>query len=77
MKLFPVSQLLEYDDVNDTAEPTSDLFPPYELQDFSWTRLNLSGLTALLCGAAKTFTNGSVCLQVRAPAAAVCRHGDT
>lgn len=60
----PPSQLLEYDDVNDTADPTSDLLPPYELQDFSWSRLNLSGPTALLCGAAATFTNGSLCLQV-------------
>ncbi|XP_070777274.1 glycosylated lysosomal membrane protein [Enoplosus armatus] len=58
------SRLLEYDDVNDTADPTSDLFPPYELQDFSWSRLNLSGPTALLCGAAATFTNGSLCLQL-------------
>ncbi|XP_054461645.1 glycosylated lysosomal membrane protein [Anoplopoma fimbria] len=58
------TRLLEYDDVNDTADPTSDLFPPYELQDFTWSRLNLSGLSALLCGAAKTFTNGSLCLQL-------------
>lgn len=58
-------QLLEYDDVNDTAEPTSDLLPPYELQDFSWSRLRLSGPTALLCGAAAAFANGSLCLQVR------------
>ncbi|XP_041810702.1 glycosylated lysosomal membrane protein [Chelmon rostratus] len=58
------SRLLEYDDVNDTADPTSDLLPPYELQDFSWSRLNLSGPTALLCGAAATFTNGSLCLQL-------------
>lgn len=69
-----LSQLLEYNDVNDTADPTSDLFPPYELKDFSWSRLNLSGPTALLCGAAATFTNGSLCLQVRATA--VCRGGD-
>lgn len=60
------SQLLEFDDVNDTADPaTSDLLPPYELQDFSWSRLNLSGYGALLCGAAATFANGSLCLQVR------------
>ncbi|KAK9527061.1 hypothetical protein VZT92_015726 [Zoarces viviparus] len=60
------SRLLEYDDMNDTADPTSDLFPPYELQDFTWSRLNLSGLSALLCGAAKTFSNGSLCLKLSA-----------
>lgn len=58
-------QLLEYNDINDTAEPTSDLFPPYELQNFIWSRLNLSGPTALLCGANATFINGSLCFQVR------------
>ncbi|XP_076610215.1 glycosylated lysosomal membrane protein [Chaetodon auriga] len=58
------SRLLEYDDVNDTADPTSDLFPPYELQDFSWSGFNLSGQTALLCGSAATFANGSLCLQL-------------
>lgn len=59
-----VSQLLEYDDVNDTARPPSELFPPYELQDFSWSRLNLSDPTILLCGTPRTFTNGSLCLRV-------------
>ncbi|XP_042291824.1 glycosylated lysosomal membrane protein [Thunnus maccoyii] len=58
------SRLLEYNDVNDTAEVTSDLFPPYELQDFTWSRLNLSDFTARLCGVAETFTNGSLCLQL-------------
>ncbi|XP_040045239.2 glycosylated lysosomal membrane protein [Gasterosteus aculeatus] len=58
------SRLLEYDDVNDTADPTADPFPPYELQDFTWSRLKLSGLSALLCGAAETFTNGSLCLEL-------------
>ncbi|XP_070702872.1 glycosylated lysosomal membrane protein [Pempheris klunzingeri] len=58
------TRLLEYDDVNDTAVPTSDLFPPYELQSFTWSRLNLSGPVALLCGASPTFTNGSLCLQL-------------
>ncbi|XP_034401577.1 glycosylated lysosomal membrane protein [Cyclopterus lumpus] len=58
------SRLLEYDDVNDTADPTSDLFPPYELQDFTWSPLNLSGLSALLCGAAESFANGSLCLEL-------------
>ncbi|XP_051246871.1 glycosylated lysosomal membrane protein isoform X2 [Dicentrarchus labrax] len=60
------SRLLEYDDVNDTADPISDLFPPYELQDFIWSRFNLSGPSALLCGAAANFTNGSLCLQLSA-----------
>ncbi|XP_023267654.1 glycosylated lysosomal membrane protein [Seriola lalandi dorsalis] len=58
------SRLLEYDDVNDTADPTSDPFPPYELQNFTWSRLNLSGPVALLCGAASNFMNGSLCLQL-------------
>ncbi|XP_059205253.1 glycosylated lysosomal membrane protein [Centropristis striata] len=60
------SRLLEYDDVNDTAEPTFDLFPPYELQNFTWSRLNLSGPTALLCGAAAgpAFAGGSLCVQL-------------
>uniref|UniRef100_A0A3Q3WXA0 Glycosylated lysosomal membrane protein n=1 Tax=Mola mola TaxID=94237 RepID=A0A3Q3WXA0_MOLML len=58
------SRLLEYDDVNDTARPPSELFPPYELQDFSWSRLNLSDPTILLCGTPRTFTNGSLCLRV-------------
>nr|XP_046273177.1 glycosylated lysosomal membrane protein [Scatophagus argus] len=60
------SRLLEYDDINDTADPTPDLLRPYELQDFSWSRLNLSGPTALLCGAAANFTSGSLCLQFSA-----------
>ncbi|KAE8282613.1 Glycosylated lysosomal membrane protein [Larimichthys crocea] len=58
------NRLLEYDDVNDTADPTSDLFPPYDLQDFRWSRLNLSGLTALLCGNTAASSNGSLCLQL-------------
>uniref|UniRef100_A0A3P8TKC8 Glycosylated lysosomal membrane protein n=1 Tax=Amphiprion percula TaxID=161767 RepID=A0A3P8TKC8_AMPPE len=57
------SRLLEYDDVNDTAEP-SDFFPPYELQNFTWSRLKLLDLTASLCGTSTTFTNGSLCLQL-------------
>ncbi|KAI4786440.1 hypothetical protein KUCAC02_037117 [Chaenocephalus aceratus] len=61
---LPVVQLLEYDDVNDTAKATSDLFPPYDLQDFTWAPLNLSGASALLCGAAATFDNGSLCLKL-------------
>ncbi|KAF0024106.1 hypothetical protein F2P81_022908 [Scophthalmus maximus] len=66
----PESSLLEYDDVNNTADPTSDLFPPYELRDVAWSRLNLSGLTAQLCGAVG---GGLLCLQV-GPSR---RHGDT
>uniref|UniRef100_UPI0037E99897 glycosylated lysosomal membrane protein n=1 Tax=Semicossyphus pulcher TaxID=241346 RepID=UPI0037E99897 len=58
------SRLLEYNDMNDTADTTSDLFPPYKLQDFRWSRLNLSGPSALLCGVAATFSNGSLCLQL-------------
>ncbi|XP_071355577.1 glycosylated lysosomal membrane protein [Trachinotus anak] len=58
------SRLLEYDDINDTADPTSDLFPPYELQNFTWSRLNLSGPAALLCGTVSNFSIGSLCLQL-------------
>ncbi|XP_034721987.1 glycosylated lysosomal membrane protein, partial [Etheostoma cragini] len=61
------SRLLEYDDVNNTAEPTSDLFPPYDLRGFLWSRLVLSGPSALLCGVApgnEAFANGSLCLQL-------------
>lgn len=60
------TQLLEYDDVNDTAQPSTDFLSAYELQDFTWSRLNESNPnpTALLCGAARTFSNGSLCLQV-------------
>ncbi|XP_061598032.1 glycosylated lysosomal membrane protein [Cololabis saira] len=60
------TRLWEYDDVNDTAKPTSslDFYPPYRLQDFTWSRLRLSGPVAELCGAGPTFTNGSVCLQL-------------
>ncbi|KAM7384886.1 hypothetical protein PAMA_011988 [Pampus argenteus] len=57
------SRLFEYDDVNDTAGATSDFFPPYELQDVSWSRLNLSDSTALLCGGTAN-SNGSLCLQL-------------
>ncbi|XP_068602944.1 glycosylated lysosomal membrane protein [Brachionichthys hirsutus] len=55
------SRLLEYDDANNTAEPQTDFFPAYDLQDVSWSRLNLSGPNALLCGAV---ANGSFCLQL-------------
>lgn len=61
------SRLLEYDDVNNTAEPTSDLFPAYELQSFHWSPLVLSGPSARLCGVAPgdaAFVNGSLCLQL-------------
>ncbi|XP_037548764.1 glycosylated lysosomal membrane protein [Nematolebias whitei] len=60
------SRLWEYDDVNDTAEATSEFFPPYELQDFSWAHLNLSGTTSLLCGTPPNTINGSLCLQLTA-----------
>lgn len=63
------SRLWEYDDVNDTADVTSDVFPPYELQDVPWARLNLSGVashpagvSALLCS--PNFGGGSLCLQL-------------
>uniref|UniRef100_A0A1A8Q3J5 Chromosome 1 open reading frame 85 n=1 Tax=Nothobranchius pienaari TaxID=704102 RepID=A0A1A8Q3J5_9TELE len=58
------SRLWEYDDVNNTAEASSDLLPPHELQDFSWSLFNLSVATSLLCGAPSDSTNGSLCLQL-------------
>ncbi|MED6269446.1 hypothetical protein CHARACLAT_033231, partial [Characodon lateralis] len=57
------SRLLEYDDENNTAEATSNFFPAYELQDFSWSRMNLSDYTAVLCGSVPRSSNGSLCLQ--------------
>lgn len=57
------SRLWEYDDVNDTAEPGPDLFPPYELQNVTWSGLNLSTLSALLCGVYRD-TNGTICVQL-------------
>ncbi|KAG7225301.1 hypothetical protein INR49_007148 [Caranx melampygus] len=57
------SRLWEYDDVNDTADPTSDLLTPYELQNFTWSRLNLSGPVSLLCGSPSN-AKGSFCLQL-------------
>lgn len=57
-------QLLEYDDVNDTAQPSSSFFPPYDLQTFRWARFNLSGSSSLLCGTHGASSSGSVCLQV-------------
>ncbi|XP_019969174.2 glycosylated lysosomal membrane protein [Paralichthys olivaceus] len=58
------SRLLEYDDVNDTADSTSDLFPPYELKNFTWSRLNLTDATARLCGAVTNVSSGALCLQL-------------
>ncbi|XP_008329043.1 glycosylated lysosomal membrane protein [Cynoglossus semilaevis] len=58
------TKLLEYDDANDTADPTSDLFPEYRLQDFTWSRLHLSGPVALLCGSAPNTSDGWFCLKL-------------
>lgn len=63
-------QLLEYDDVNDTARPSASFFPLYDLQKLNWSHFNLSGPTSLLCGTEGTFSNGSLCLQV-------CCHGNS
>lgn len=69
-----VSQLWEYEDVNNTADPQkaaeSSFYPPYELQNFIWSDLNPAGNqsdhTLTLCGREKTesFLNGSLCLKV-------------
>ncbi|KAG7471553.1 hypothetical protein JOB18_048544 [Solea senegalensis] len=59
------SRLLEYDDINDTASMTSDLFPPYELQNLSWSRMNSSDPFAPLCGSVVN-SSGSICLQLSA-----------
>ncbi|XP_014839726.1 PREDICTED: glycosylated lysosomal membrane protein [Poecilia mexicana] len=58
------SQLLEYNDENNTAEEKSNFFPAYELKDFIWTRMNLSDSTATLCGSPTRSGNGSLCLQL-------------
>ncbi|XP_061615967.1 glycosylated lysosomal membrane protein [Phyllopteryx taeniolatus] len=55
------SRLLEYDDVNNTAEAPFDLFPPYQLHDVTWSRMELSGAAARLCGAV---ARGSICLHM-------------
>ncbi|XP_071778385.1 glycosylated lysosomal membrane protein [Centroberyx gerrardi] len=69
------SRLWEYDDANDTADPQrlppSGFFPPYELQNFTWSGLDNRTLdpaapSARLCGGdgSPGFANGSFCLQV-------------
>ncbi|XP_077405004.1 glycosylated lysosomal membrane protein [Vanacampus margaritifer] len=56
------SRLLEYDDVNNTAEVPFDLFPPYQLRDdVGWSAMELSGAAARLCG---SVARGSVCLHL-------------
>lgn len=57
------TRLWEYDDFNDTADPGSDLFPPYELQNVTWSQLSLSTFTALLCGSYKD-SNGTICVKM-------------
>ncbi|KAK2830978.1 hypothetical protein Q5P01_018909 [Channa striata] len=58
------SRLLEYDDVNNTADPNFDFFPPYELQNFTWSRVTQSSPIAVICGTDATFTNGSICFKL-------------
>ncbi|KAF7645329.1 hypothetical protein LDENG_00206410 [Lucifuga dentata] len=61
------SRLWEFDDRNDTAV-TECLFPPFHLQNFTWSGVNLKGASASLCGADRSpsFSNGSLCLQFSA-----------
>lgn len=71
------TKILEYDDVNDTADPArlapSSFFPPYELKDFTWNKFNanINLTTATLCGKSSldSFRNGSLCLAFSAFAA--------
>ncbi|XP_067112072.1 glycosylated lysosomal membrane protein [Osmerus mordax] len=70
------TRLWEYDDVNDTADPSkvppSSFLAPYELQTFTWADLNATldpvSHTALLCGGdgGDSFSNGSLCLKFSA-----------
>lgn len=70
------SRLLEYDDVNNTADPQdlpeSSFLPPYDLQDFTWSDMNrtldYTHHSTLLCGrdSSSAFSNASLCLQFSA-----------
>ncbi|XP_051520560.1 glycosylated lysosomal membrane protein [Myxocyprinus asiaticus] len=70
------TRLWEYSDVNNTADPQhtaeSSFYPPYELQNFTWSGLNASvnqsDHTVTFCGGDETasFINGSLCLQFSA-----------
>ncbi|KAJ8386477.1 hypothetical protein AAFF_G00169470 [Aldrovandia affinis] len=66
------TQLWEYDDANNTANPQtlppSSFLPPYELQNFTWGDLNLTADSARLCGGdgSPSFSNGSFCLEITA-----------
>ncbi|XP_068505064.1 glycosylated lysosomal membrane protein [Syngnathus scovelli] len=55
------SRLLEYNDVNNTAEVPLDLFPPYQLRNITWSAMELSGAAARLCG---DVAQGSICLHL-------------
>ncbi|XP_019713717.1 glycosylated lysosomal membrane protein [Hippocampus comes] len=55
------SRLLEYNDVNNTADMPYELFPPYQLRNITWSAMELSGAAARLCGAV---AQGSVCLHL-------------
>ncbi|KAL7858849.1 hypothetical protein AOLI_G00189510 [Acnodon oligacanthus] len=65
------TRLLEYDDVNNTAEP-QDFLPPYDLKEFAWSDLNstvdYTFHAAVLCGKdrSSSFSNGSFCLDFSA-----------
>ncbi|XP_066525362.1 glycosylated lysosomal membrane protein [Hoplias malabaricus] len=69
------TRLLEYDDLNNTADPQTNesiFLESYNLQDFSWSdmnsTLNLTLNTVKICGRNKSysFSNGSLCLQFSA-----------
>uniref|UniRef100_UPI00398F00B3 glycosylated lysosomal membrane protein n=1 Tax=Pristiophorus japonicus TaxID=55135 RepID=UPI00398F00B3 len=71
------SRVLEYDDVNDTANlsqvPNRCFFPTYQLEDFTWddvnATLNRSTLTAQFRGRNATgqlFGNGSITFRITA-----------
>ncbi|XP_072139679.1 glycosylated lysosomal membrane protein [Mobula birostris] len=71
------SRLLEYEDVNDTADlsqaPADKIYPPYQLEDFTWedanATLNQTALTAQLQGrnaSGTPFANGSIIFRITA-----------
>ncbi|XP_061752614.1 glycosylated lysosomal membrane protein-like isoform X1 [Nerophis ophidion] len=57
------TRVLEYNDVNNTAQVTSDLYPPYDLHNISWSPVKLDGTSVLLCA---RLGAGLLCLKLSA-----------